>query len=67
MKHYIIKTNQTNKNNVDCYEVINGNAKYMKRVNSFEIANMIKDSRLGKIKFEDKRTHKSNKNDLDRG
>jgi predicted HNH restriction endonuclease len=65
MKHYIIKTNPTNKNNVDCYEVINGNAEYMKRVNSFEIANMIKDSGLGKIKFEDKRTYKSNKNELD--
>ena len=65
MKHYIIKTNQTNKNNVDCYEVINGNAEYMKRVNSFEIANMIEANKCGTIKFEDKRTHKSNKNDLD--
>jgi hypothetical protein len=65
MKHYIIKTNTTNKNNVDCYEVINGKAEYMKRVNSFEIVNMIKDSLIGKIKFEDKRTYISVINDLD--
>ncbi|OFW61763.1 MAG: hypothetical protein A2Z35_05900 [Actinobacteria bacterium RBG_19FT_COMBO_36_27] len=65
MKHYIIKTNATNKNNVDCYEVINGNAGYMKRVNSFEIANMIEADKVGTIKLEDRRTYKSDKNDLD--